>query len=697
MHIPQGHGLPESDVKRPQASRRFLALLFMLVATAVVLVACGGGAVPNMPSQVEVTPVAGGLRVDWVSGSSGVTGFKIYRETVATADLKPGEFEPQALAEIATTPGEARRYYDFTAEEGSSYVYGVSAVGPGGESAVAQQVVPEPVSPLPGIEISIGFSGTGTVRASGGGEVVECSATCVAAFAQGTTVTLTATGSGGQEFATWLEDCSGAGACQLELNDPTSVTASFSSNVLRLVLDGDSPVSVAVSPGHGGQGANVCELQPGQSCGFGYPASVGVSINVTLAETGGQFTGFGPVCTAPQNRYCLVNSPGGLTELSIGAIRVPVANADSYGSLEDHPITVDAAAGVLANDVDSPWDTLRAVLVSDVANGQLELAEDGGFTYSPKGDFNGADAFTYRTVDAYGNESETVNVALAITAVNDAPTFNIAANPPTYKDGPHPAVTINNFATAISPGGGPDEAGQALNFTVVREGAAGPNFLAQPTISPTGTLTYHHQFGTFGTARFRVVLHDDGGVANGGQNASEPRFIEITATPLFLTVNVGGSGTGNVTPTAGVHDRGYGSMVTVTAAAGPTSRLTAWGGACAGVPATSGSCTFQITTDSTVSVTFTAVHRLDVSLAGSGIATVSAGAPHDPNCQGPPWTVPRSCGGVDVLDGQTVTLTAIGYVTTVFQSWGGDCAGILTSTCQVVMNGNKSVVANFTD
>ncbi len=690
MQNSQGHGLPTSLFARALRRRRLAAPLLMLVA---VLAACGGGVAPNAPSEVTVTPVAGGLRVDWTAGGSGATGFKIYREAVATTDVKPGELEPQALAEIATTSGNARRYYDFTAEEGSSYTYGVSAVGAGGESAVTRQADPEPISPLPGVEIVIGLAGTGTVLASGGGEEIVCSSACVAAFAEGTEVTLTATGSGGQEFATWLEDCTGGGTCSFTLDGPRSVVAAFSSNVLRLELEGDSPVSVAVSPGHGGQGSTVCELLPGGSCGFGYPAPVGVSVNVTLSETGGEFTGFSSTCTAPQGRYCVVNSPGGLTELSIGAIRVPVANDDSYGLNEDHSLAVEAAAGVLANDVDSPWDTLRAVLVSDVTSGQLALAQDGGFAYTPAADYNGFDSFTYRTVDAYGNESETVTAVLEVAAVNDAPTFNLAGNPPTYKDGPHPVVTIPGFATGISPGGGPDEAGQALSFTVTREGAAGPSLLTQPSISSTGTLTYQHQFGTFGTARFRVVLNDNGGVANGGQNASEPQFFEITATPLFLTVNVGGSGTGTVTPAAGVHDRGYGTSVTVTATAAASSRLTAWSGACSGVPANLGSCTFQITADSTVGVTFTAVRRLSVSLEGSGFATVTAPAPHDPGCAAPPtWTVPRTCAGTDVLDGQVVTLTVA--FSSGFLGWGGACSGTAL-TCDVLMNADKTVIANF--
>ncbi len=614
MRNSRGHGPPgglhASHVaqrqRRAQAAPRWALLALVASVVAAVLAACAGGGVPAAPSEVSVTPVAGGLRVDWTSDGTGVTGFKIYRETAETEAARAGGgLAPQTLAEIATAPGDARRYYDFSVEQTESYTYAVSALGAGGESAVTRQSDPEPVTPLPGVEVSIEMVGTGTVTASGGGEVFECAQACVAAFAHGTEVRLEAAGSGGQSFATWLEDCSGAGACTFTLDEPRAVVAAFSSNVLRLVLDGDSPVDVAVSPGHGGQGSAVCELGPGGSCGFGYPAPVGVSVNVTLLEAEGRFTGFGSVCTAPQGRYCVVNSSGGLTELSIGAVRPPVAGAESYDLFEDRPLDVDAEDGVLANDVDSPWDTLTAVLVTDVEHGQLILEADGGFSYSPAPDFNGSDGFEYRARDAYGNESDVVLVGLSVAAVNDPPSFQIAADPPPYGDGIRLPVEIPGFASGISRGGGPDEAGQAVAFTVTRIGLEGPVFLQAPAIDPSGTLTFQHQPGTTGTATFEVVLKDDGGVANGGSDTSPPQTFTITANPTprrSLSVALAGSGLATVTSTpvgvgcggqftavprtcAGISDIFDGAVFTLTAVEG-VGPFMGWSGACTGTALT---------------------------------------------------------------------------------------------------------------
>ena len=75
----------------------------------------------------------------------------------------------------------------------------------------------------------------------------------------------------------------------------------------------------------------------------------------------------------------------------------PIAVADSYGTSQGSPLTIDAA-GVLGNDTDT--DSLsRHVAVpvaSGPANGSLSLNADGSFTYTPNAGFYGTDAFSYR-------------------------------------------------------------------------------------------------------------------------------------------------------------------------------------------------------------------------------------------------------------------------------------------------------------
>ncbi|MCH8990578.1 MAG: tandem-95 repeat protein, partial [Acidobacteria bacterium] len=101
----------------------------------------------------------------------------------------------------------------------------------------------------------------------------------------------------------------------------------------------------------------------------------------------------------------------------------PAAANDSYSTDEDTALSVNAATGVLANDVDDA--ALTAVKVTDPANGTLTvpLNADGSFTYTPNANFNGVDSFTYKANDGT-NDSNIATVNITVNAVNDAPVAN---------------------------------------------------------------------------------------------------------------------------------------------------------------------------------------------------------------------------------------------------------------------------------
>ena len=97
----------------------------------------------------------------------------------------------------------------------------------------------------------------------------------------------------------------------------------------------------------------------------------------------------------------------------------PAATNDSYATNEGAQLTV-AAPGVLANDSDPQGRSLSAALVSGPAHGTLTLNADGSFTYSPSGDYNGSDSFTYQAVNDAGLTAN-ATVQLTVTPVNDPP------------------------------------------------------------------------------------------------------------------------------------------------------------------------------------------------------------------------------------------------------------------------------------
>ena len=76
--------------------------------------------------------------------------------------------------------------------------------------------------------------GGGRVTSSPAG--IDCGQMCVATFANGTTVTLTASPNRRSRFGGWSGDCSGTGACVLSLTANHSVTARFARRLAACVV-----------------------------------------------------------------------------------------------------------------------------------------------------------------------------------------------------------------------------------------------------------------------------------------------------------------------------------------------------------------------------------------------------------------------------------------------------------------------------
>src|SRR5262245_21026722 len=72
--------------------------------------------------------------------------------------------------------------------------------------------------------------GSGQVSSSPAG--ISCGASCQAAFAPGTLVSLTAVADAGSTFIGWSGDCSGNGSCQVTMNQSHSVNALFALSTL---------------------------------------------------------------------------------------------------------------------------------------------------------------------------------------------------------------------------------------------------------------------------------------------------------------------------------------------------------------------------------------------------------------------------------------------------------------------------------
>ncbi|MFT4605892.1 MAG: hypothetical protein ACI9W4_002637, partial [Rhodothermales bacterium] len=239
----------------------------------------------------------------------------------------------------------------------------------------------------------------------------------------------------------------------------------------------------------------------------------------------------------------------------------PTANNVSATVLED------GSGLVTLTGSDTENDALTFSVVAAPTNGTLS-GTGSALTYTPNGDYFGADSFTYTANDGALTSAE-ATASLTVTGVNDAPSFTAGADQSVAdSDG---AQSVAGWATGLNMGA-TNESGQVLSFTVTSDQAG--LFSAVPAISAEGTLSFTP--AAAGAATVTATLMDDGGTDNGGENASAASTFTITITgqanaaPVALDVSATGSEDSDVTVTLSGSDPD-GGTVTYAAATQPSS------------------------------------------------------------------------------------------------------------------------------
>lgn len=98
--------------------------------------------------------------------------------------------------------------------------------------------------------------------------------------------------------------------------------------------------------------------------------------------------------------------------------RKPVTEGEAFSLDEDAPLQTDVS--VLENDTDPEGADLTALLVTGPAHGDIVLAADGTFQYTPDPNYFGADSFTYQASNG-SFQSEATTVALTVLPTMDLP------------------------------------------------------------------------------------------------------------------------------------------------------------------------------------------------------------------------------------------------------------------------------------
>lgn len=203
-------------------------------------------------------------------------------------------------------------------------------------------------------------------------------------------------------------------------------------------------------------------------------------------------------------------------------------------------------------------------------------------------------------------------------------------------------------AGSVSPPGGEYEPGLQVTLTA----------------TPASRYTFDYWDGAASGSSHTTTITMD------SNKSITAHFKEKEVATYSLSVSVQPSGSGSVTPSSGDYLAGTGATLVATAA--PGYEFDQWSGDASG-----SSPTITVTMDSNKSVTahFKAQYTLSTSVSPSGSGTVS----------------PAS-GTYDA--GTEVTLSATPAKGYVFDHWGGDATGTLSSV-SITMSSEKSVTAYF--
>ncbi|GJD94845.1 Ig-like domain-containing protein [Methylobacterium iners] len=151
----------------------------------------------------------------------------------------------------------------------------------------------------------------------------------------------------------------------------------------------------------------------------GLPA--GLTINATTGEIAGNIDKAASTAM-PVNGYVVrVTASDGQSSVFkdfrwVVANPAPDATPDTATTTEDMPVTIT----VVDDDIDPDADAL-SVTSASASHGVVVVNADGTLTYTPVGNFNGADTITYTISDGQGGFA-TATVDVTILPTNDAPT-----------------------------------------------------------------------------------------------------------------------------------------------------------------------------------------------------------------------------------------------------------------------------------
>jgi len=551
------------------------------------------------------------------------------------------------------------------------------------------------------LAVTLAGNGSGSVTSSPAG--IECPAgNCSAGFADGSSVTLTASADANSTFDGWSGDCTGTGLCQTTMDQARSVTATFTQIV--------HPLSVQVS-GDGQVTSSPAGITCPGDCGEDFAEGTIVTLNQT-ADPGFAFDGWSGDCTGT-----------GLCQVTMDQARSVTATFTQIV----HPLTIQISGS--GSVTSSPAGiTCPGDCSEDYAEGTavtLTATPDAGFTFDGwTGDCAGSGSCQV-TMDQARSVTATFTQIVHPLTIQISGSGNVTSSPGGIAC---PGDCSEDYAegTAVTLAATPDTGfkfdgwtgdctgtgscqvrmDQARSVTAtftqivhpltVQVSGSGSVTSSPAGINCPGDCSEDYAEGTAVTLSatpdpgfsFDGWSGDCTGTGSCQVTMDQARSVTATFTQIVHPLSVQVSGDGQVTSSpAGItcpgdcgEDFAEGTVVTLNQTADPGFTFDGWSGDCTGT----GLC--QVTMDQARSVTATftqIVHPLSVQVSGDGQVTSSPAG----------ITCPGDC-GEDFAEGTVVTLNQTADPGFTFDGWSGDCTG--TGLCQVTMDQARSVTATFT-
>ncbi|MEJ5992766.1 Ig-like domain-containing protein, partial [Ramlibacter sp. PS3R-8] len=386
--------------------------------------------------------------------------------------------------------------------------------------------------------------------------------------------------------------------------------------------------------------------------------AVGNAVGGTVVIVGGNavFTPDPNFTGSATFEYTVSDGNGGTDTATVtvnvtAAQDAPTANADSFSTAEDTPVTMTTAS-LLANDTDpDAGDTLSVTGVANPVGGTVSLV-GGNVTFTPNPNFTGTASYDYTVSDGNGGTS-TATVTITVTPQQDAPT----ANNDTAGTTEDTAVAIP-LASLLGNDTDPD-AGDTLTVTAVGNPVGGTvsivggNAVFTPNPNFTGPATFEYTIsdGNGGTDTDTVTVNvaaaQDAPTAN-GDSFSTAEETPVTMTTASLLANDTDPDTGDTLAVTGVSNPVGG---TITLVGGNVTFTPA--------PNFTGAASYDYTISdgnggtSTATVTVNVTPQQDAPTANNDTAATTEDTPVS-------ISLAALAGNDTDPDGDTLTVTAVG-------------------------------------